>query len=84
MTQVQDMLNEMPPLIMRNFAVNPNSQITAQAGTIMVAPDVDKFPLWFKRVGSGNTGWVPLGFAYDDTGFGSEFSTIQIYSIEFN
>lgn len=57
-TQVQDYLNEQPPLILRNVAITPNSQVTAQAGTILVSPSTESNPVWYKQYGSGNTGWV--------------------------
>jgi len=73
-TQVQDFLNEMPPLIMR-VTPNPNSNITARVGTLLVDPDANEHNVWYKKVGSSNTGWIPLGFAYNDTGVGSAYAS---------
>ena len=56
--QLQDFMNETPPFITRNVAITPESQVTAQAGTLLIASGLSERNVWYKKYGSGNTGWI--------------------------
>ena len=54
-----DVVNGLPP--MSSFSTgNPNSQITALRGAWGYNLSSATSAVWFKQVGSGTTGWVPL------------------------
>ena len=48
------------PLSQFSFA-NPNSNVTAARGSLGHNINSTASAMWLKQVGSGNTGWVPLG-----------------------
>lgn len=56
---VSDALNEFPNFSVFSFS-NPNSNVTAQAPALGFNIASNVSGLWFKQVGSNNTGWVAL------------------------
>lgn len=59
LTRLGDALNAFPPF--SSFSTsNPNSYITATVGTFGVNYSSGTSSLWWKQIGSGTTGWVPI------------------------
>ena len=56
---VADELNMLPPTSTFSFT-SPNSNVTAQEGTIGVNLNAAAIGLWFKQDTNGNTGWVRM------------------------
>lgn len=57
--EVANALNEIPPLSTFSYST-PNSNVTAQLGTLGINYDSSTSVCWIKQVGSGNTGWVAI------------------------
>ena len=57
---VTDSVNSLPPMSTFSFTT-PESNVTAQEGTIGVNFNPDAISLWFKEEGNSNTGWQRLG-----------------------
>ena len=71
---VTDSVNSLPPMSTFSFAT-PESNVTAQSGSIGVNLSDGSESLWFKSSGQGNTGWTPIAppvyggmFVEDGTG----------------
>lgn len=56
---IADRVNELPRFSIFSFST-PESNVTGQAPTIGVNEASGASGLWFKRTGSGNTGWVSV------------------------
>lgn len=56
---VADALNKLPNLSVFSYS-DPNSNVTAQAPSLGFNIASNVSGLWFKQVGSSNTGWVAL------------------------
>ena len=61
MRDVADALNALPPMSVFSFA-DPNSNVTAQVGTVGVslAAASTSTVFWIKETGQGSTGWASL------------------------
>lgn len=57
--KVYDILNGLPPISTASIG-NPNSNISAIRGSVLINFSSATSVLWAKTVGSGNTGWVAL------------------------
>ena len=58
---VADELNAIPPTSVFSFS-DPNSNLTAQVGTIGVNLNPNAIGLWFKQSGHSNIGWQKVQF----------------------
>lgn len=57
--RLTDTLNKFPAF--STFSGDPNSAVTGAIGALGVNVSSSTSALWVKQVGSGNTGWGPVG-----------------------
>ncbi len=75
-------VNSLPAFSIFSTAAGPESGVTADKGTLGFEIGSGTTLLYLKGAGSGNTGWITLGYAADPTGLGSAFSAQQFVTLQ--